>query len=487
MSFSEILNKLNKKREAAQIEPPTPPQNIAEDQSPESPQPSRSKHSDPLPEPERESRDNLNDAIELFESIREIVGEDDELIAIPGKALLRTLPSDIRGEKWNGGDLPSFSMHLDAQTLMQKLQSGKVVYSIGELQSDLPEGLVSAEADRKVALDLATVYSAVPPKLIQISSRISAAMEQVMDMPDYFSAKPGAIGTPADNEQTEPAAPALEDETPAPASSETLKPTESPPIQQPVREQSASAATVEERVSATEDRTVLKPANHAPRFENPWSGREPSNASVSPTDINSASTSELSKIPSVGPKIAEQILRYRDIYGGLESIYDLLSIPGIGVKNFIEMTGLDPEKRIDRSLTLNRMLGIGDTKTPRLPQICTAIAEQLNAKSCMLAGLDGMMISKSHGVHSDRAEECGALAPKIFRGTKKYLGRVEGANTHMLALPAANPPLLFIALDNLYMVLATYSTENITDLTMNIERIAGELNWLFSNRAVVSK
>lgn len=79
---------------------------------------------------------------------------------------------------------------------------------------------------------------------------------------------------------------------------------------------------------------------------NKWSFRSSSSSSGSSTyqtkqeklqgqpriNINTASKSELIKLPGIGPKTADKILAYRNMYGSFRSLDDLQKIKGIGPK-----------------------------------------------------------------------------------------------------------------------------------------------------------
>lgn len=54
-------------------------------------------------------------------------------------------------------------------------------------------------------------------------------------------------------------------------------------------------------------------------------------------NINTASTTELDKLPGVGPSRAEQIITYRAENGGFKSIEEIQNIKGIGPKTFEKM------------------------------------------------------------------------------------------------------------------------------------------------------
>ncbi len=69
-----------------------------------------------------------------------------------------------------------------------------------------------------------------------------------------------------------------------------------------------------------------------------------SNATISPSaaavNINTASTSELQKIPHIGEKIAGQIIEHRDRYGPFRRAEDLILIPGISDSRFRKIRSL---------------------------------------------------------------------------------------------------------------------------------------------------
>jgi comEA protein len=46
-------------------------------------------------------------------------------------------------------------------------------------------------------------------------------------------------------------------------------------------------------------------------------------------DLNHATEAELNLLPGVGPKLAQEILRYREDRGGFQSVEDLMNIRGI--------------------------------------------------------------------------------------------------------------------------------------------------------------
>jgi competence protein ComEA len=67
------------------------------------------------------------------------------------------------------------------------------------------------------------------------------------------------------------------------------------------------------------------------------SGNSSSSSSSNKININKANSSELQKIPGIGPKAAEKIIEYRENNGRFFTIEDLKNISGIGEKTFEKM------------------------------------------------------------------------------------------------------------------------------------------------------
>lgn len=443
---------------------------------------------------------DLDDAIHLFESIQDIIGDKEELIKLPTEALLSKLPDHQRGPNWGASSESTGSIGVDAQTLLDQLRKGRIELPFEAIHADIPEGLARLKADDVVELDIATVYASIPPELIEVSSKVSDYMDRILSMPDYFSEEhsvaslESADAVELAEEQVHPLASeevGRESDEPYMATEEidiherhTAEDSTPEGKSQTVPQAPARPQIEPQRQSPAR---VLKPATLQPANERCWAGSEQSRSSVDPVDVNHAGRDELMKIRGVGKRVADAIMRYREIHGSIDSIYDLLCIPGIGSTNFEMMTGLSAQMRQNRHGVLNRLLGFKEKHNPSLSEIAQGTVVALDIGGCVVSGRDGIMIAKSAVVSTSDADLYASLAPKFFRGVGKYIPLIKGRHSNMLALPGSEPKLLFVYMNNLYLVFSLKPAQDYRDIVEPAAVIAAELDWRFSKRAVVAK
>jgi len=63
-------------------------------------------------------------------------------------------------------------------------------------------------------------------------------------------------------------------------------------------------------------------------------------------DINSATVTELTELPGIGPAMAQRIVEFREQHGDFKRVEDLLKVKGIGEKSFAK---LRPSIKVSRA------------------------------------------------------------------------------------------------------------------------------------------
>lgn len=66
----------------------------------------------------------------------------------------------------------------------------------------------------------------------------------------------------------------------------------------------------------------------------PAQGSPEQQPELTPVNLNQAGAEELQKLPGIGPKIADEIVKYREANGPFKSAEDLINVKGIGAGKF---------------------------------------------------------------------------------------------------------------------------------------------------------
>lgn len=411
----------------------------------------------PRPTAEEQAAD-LDTAVKMFEAIQEVMGEPDRALRLPSRVLLADLPEDLRGPAWKRGAFPDATLELDHDEVMKGLRVGRVVCPLSQLLKHLPPGWVKADPESVVELSLREIVSALPPEMLRGATKLSDDMIEVAGMKDYFAPKAAP----------KPAAPAP---TPVPAA-----PAAAPAPAAPRRPGLPAAVP---GAAKKRPKPVPPPGT--------WDGveRQP-DAGARSVDVNTADEAALEALPGVGAHRARLILEWRKAHGPFAGVFDLVDIPGIGRRIFIHMTGLQPAvtKRRDRHEALNALLGLPPNARPSLVQIAEETERRLGAAGFVLTGLDGVVLAKSPSL-GEEADRYGALAPRIFRRTRRYLRRLCEGPVSTMVLPTASPPLLLASSASFCVVLALKPDTDLKAAIGDVGKIAAELDWLLGPRAVV--
>lgn len=82
-------------------------------------------------------------------------------------------------------------------------------------------------------------------------------------------------------------------------------------------------------------------------------------------NINTATSSDLTQLPRIGPALAARILEFRKENGGFKKAEDLMLVRGIGDRTF---RLLEPFVSIDGKTTLKRKLNTADAEAAIAPE-----------------------------------------------------------------------------------------------------------------------
>lgn len=81
-------------------------------------------------------------------------------------------------------------------------------------------------------------------------------------------------------------------------------------------------------------RLSYEKVNYSKETTNQIHQKKKSQPILSSIDLNTASKSQLEKLPRIGPKTAERIISYRKTVNGFSSNEELMKVKGIGPKTF---------------------------------------------------------------------------------------------------------------------------------------------------------
>ncbi|MCF7837830.1 MAG: helix-hairpin-helix domain-containing protein [Candidatus Marinimicrobia bacterium] len=210
--------------------PPPPAQRPA---APTAPPPAH--EADPSSPPPELSQ-NLDEVISLFDSIREVMGEEEQeaLAELPFRAILAHVPEAQRGPAWNRHAIPAGSFAVERKELLRQLAEGRIQVALGDVAAVIPHGWLQGDPETLLEVNLPEVIAVIPPEWIRATTEISEELSAVAGMRDYF----GPAETeepPAPVEQPTPAAPEVPvPPPPAPAAPAAVQPVSVPaPVPQP--------------------------------------------------------------------------------------------------------------------------------------------------------------------------------------------------------------------------------------------------------------
>ncbi|MBP7275567.1 MAG: helix-hairpin-helix domain-containing protein, partial [Kiritimatiellae bacterium] len=396
----------------------------------------------------------LNEVLDDFAAIQSLLIPKSESVRLPMTVLTKNLPAELRGPNWSAGGDPSGEIEVDRKNLISQLKKGRIVYKLGDISGDIPQGWIRGNSDALVELSLPDVVEALPDDFFSTQAQVSPEIIEAATMRDYF--------TPAGHA----AAAAV------PAASSTGASKTAPPHAPP-------------RPPSPPERK--KPRVLARPVAVRWDGIDQSpDAGPSVLDANTASVEDFLAIRGVGRVRAELIVRFREAQGPFQSIFDVAEIRGIGRRMFAQLTGLNaaPTLRRDRHEILNALIGLDAAARPTLQGIMDAMVTSLNARGAVLTGLDGISFAQS-GSLGEVADRYAAVAPQFMRRSRHALKRLCGQPIHAVALPTSLPPLLMVTSASFVLILAMSPEVSMDDVVHRALMMTTELDWLLSPRLAV--
>ena len=389
---------------------------------------------------------DLDFSLKMLQTITEALDDGDLrdlAIEIPARALWCRFPDELRGPRWDADLADNLTLPVPGESLLKQLKTGQIKYPVSVFREVLPVGwLREGAGEETVEVDLAMVVESLPADMLKVASRISDALTQTSGMHDYF--KPAAVGSPVVSGKRRPG-----------------------------------------RTSAAGHPKYILRVHRKSAGE--WNGIESGwDAAPFAVDINRAGEDQIRQLPRAGVKLARLIVEYRAQHGPFRSIFDLAAVPGLGRRRFAAVTGLSVLSRRNRNETLMTLLGIGPEERLSLSGLLERARVRMQWVGCVLASIEGLPVAWA-GSLRDRMDHYAVHGANALKKSSKSLRALQGGTVDIIALPAANPPLLLLRVGHLLLVALTVSGDHAGLVTSEIIKLREELGWLLSPRAVVAE
>lgn len=109
--------------------------------------------------------ESLDSLVRMFWTIEEALGDGQNVVRLPARLFLETLPEDLRGPRWSPDSFPAVVVEVDSWDLLCKIKLGKVSYPLARIIHDLPTGWVVGSPDAELVLDIPSVIQVLPEHL----------------------------------------------------------------------------------------------------------------------------------------------------------------------------------------------------------------------------------------------------------------------------------------------------------------------------------
>jgi competence ComEA-like helix-hairpin-helix protein len=201
-------------------------------------------------------------------------------------------------------------------------------------------------------------------------------------------------------------------------------------------------------------------------------------------NINSCTAEDLTRIPGVGPALAQKIIEFRNARGTITDVNQLRQIPGVGNKTFRRIVGAGPSPRGKVVRLVNHLLGAPQDRELTLQEIVRLTAQQPGVAGCIMATDDGMFVTGQLPASLD-AQTISAFAPQLFRRVSRYVKELKVGQVRRFSLFTDEQPVSIFYAGKIYLVVIHAPNRFSKTLLNRCERIAKEINRMCTNHVTV--
>lgn len=200
-------------------------------------------------------------------------------------------------------------------------------------------------------------------------------------------------------------------------------------------------------------------------------------------NINNCTADDLTRIPGVGPALAQKIIEFRNARGTITDVNQLRQIPGVGNKTFRRIVGAGPS-RSKVARPINLLLGAPQEKELTLQEIVRLTAQLPGVTGCIMATEDGMFVTGQLPESLD-AQTISAFAPQLFRRVGRYVKELKVGQVRRFSLFTDEQPVSIFYAGKIYLVVIHAPNRFSKTLLNKCERIAKEINRMCTNHVTV--
>jgi competence ComEA-like helix-hairpin-helix protein len=299
--------------------------------------------------------------------------------------------------------------------------------------------------------------------------------------PEVVEAKPVEFVVPA------VAAPVAEVEKPVEVAAVTA--TE---LEDAIAEETIAPAPVAEEIVATSVVEAPPPVAEAAEAASPVMGESPvAEAPLSPMeqrqfliDINKCSAEDLTRIPGVGPSLAQRIVAFREEHGQITDINQLRQVPGVGNKTFRRIIGGSSAARGKIGRLVNYLLDAPQDQELTIQEIVRLTAQLPGVQGCIMAMDDGLYVT-GHVPPPLDAQTISAFGPQLFRRVSRYVRELQAGRVRRFSLFTDQYPVSMFHAGRIFLVVIHQPNRFSKTLLRRCERIAQEINLMCTERVTV--